>query len=94
LESNNTGTFVLWFVGGAMLGAAVALLLAPDSGKQTRRKLAKQAQRGRKVVSESSQEIVDRGRELYERGRDIAEQAADLFERGRRVAEKTISDAL
>jgi gas vesicle protein len=94
LERNNTGTMLVWLAGGALLGAAVALLLAPETGKKTRRKLAKQAERGRKAFSGSSQEIIDKGRELYERGREIAEEAADLFERGRSIAEKTINDAI
>jgi gas vesicle protein len=94
LESRDTGTVMLWFVGGAVLGAAVALLLAPESGEDTRRKLAGHAERGRRALSESSQEIIDRGRELYERGREIAEEAAEMFERGRRVAEKNINDAI
>jgi gas vesicle protein len=92
LERNDTGTALIWFAGGALLGAAVALLLAPQTGEDTRRQLKDQAERGRKALSESSQEIVQRGRELYERGREIAEEAADLFERGRQIAEKRIND--
>ncbi|MBV9265839.1 MAG: YtxH domain-containing protein [Acidobacteriaceae bacterium] len=94
MERNDTGTGLLWFAGGVVLGAAVALLIAPESGEDTRRRLRKQAERGRKALSNSSQEIVDRGRELYERGREIAEEAADMFERGRQIAEKRINDAI
>ena len=85
---------VLWFVCGAVLGAAVALLMAPETGEGTRRKLADQAGRGRKSLIESGQELFERGRELYERGREIAEEAADMFERGRRVAERTLDDRI
>ena len=93
MERNNSTAFV-WLVGGAVLGAAVALLLAPESGKHTRRKLAGQAERGRKTILESGQELFERGRELYERGREIAEDAASMFERGRRIAEKNIDDRI
>jgi len=92
MERENSGAAMGWFVGGALVGAAVALLLAPQSGKRTRRLLGKRAEEGRKSLVESSQDIVSRGRELYERGREIAEETAELFERGRRVAEKTIED--
>ena len=85
---------VTWLVCGALLGAAVALLIAPEPGTQTRRKLMKQAERGRKTLLESGQEIFERGRELYERGREIAEDAAELFERGRRIAETTIDERI
>jgi gas vesicle protein len=93
MERNNGSVFI-WFVSGAALGAAVALLLAPESGERTRRKLSQQAERGRRTLMESGQEIFERGRELYERGREIAEDAAEMFERGRRIAEKTINDRI
>ncbi len=89
-----TGALIGWFVGGALIGAAVALLVAPQSGKRTRRDLKKQAEKGRKSFLESSQDIVARGRELYERGREIAEETAEIFERGRKIAEKTVNDRL
>jgi gas vesicle protein len=94
LAQNNGGTAIAWFIGGAVLGAAVALLLAPGSGEETRRMLAKQAKKSRKILSESSQDVVDKGRELYERGRELAEEAADLFEKGRRIAEKKIDSVI
>ena len=94
MERENTGTVIAWFVGGALLGAAVALLIAPQSGERTRRLLGQQAEKGKKSIFESSQDIVSRGRELYERGREIAEETAELFERGRRIAEKTIDDRI
>ena len=89
MERDN-GTVIAWFIGGALLGAAVALLIAPESGKRTRKNLLKQAEKGRKSLVESGQELFERGRELYERGREIAEDAADMFEKGRRIAEKKI----
>lgn len=90
----NTVGLIGWLAVGAVLGAAVALLLAPESGEKTRRNLMMQAQRGRKSLLESGQELFERGRELYERGREIAEDAAELFERGRRIAEKTIDERI
>lgn len=94
MERENKGSVIAWFVGGALLGAAVALLAAPQSGARTRRLLSRQAEKGRSSLLESSQDIVARGRELYERGREIAEETAELFERGRSIAEKTISDRI
>jgi gas vesicle protein len=93
-EQRGSGALVGWFIGGALVGAAVALLMAPQSGERTRSSLKKQADKGRKSFLESSQDIVARGRELYERGREIAEETAEIFERGRKIAEKTIDDRL
>ncbi|MDQ2842947.1 MAG: YtxH domain-containing protein [Acidobacteriota bacterium] len=94
MKRENIGPVIGWFIGGAVLGAVAALLIAPQSGERTRRTLKKQADKGRKTLFHSSQDIVARGRELYERGREIAEEAADLFERGRQIAEKTIEDRI
>lgn len=94
MARNHTAGLVGWLVVGAILGGAVALLLAPEAGARTRRKLVKEAERGRKTILESGHEIFERGRELYERGRAIAEDAAEMFERGRRIAEKTIDERI
>lgn len=94
MERDNTMSTVSWLICGAILGAAVALLLAPESGARMRRKLAKHAERGRKTIMESGQEIFERGRQLFERGREIAEDASEMFERGRRIAEKTIEERI
>ena len=91
MERDNGSTLV-WFVSGIALGAAVALLLAPEKGAKTRKKLAQQAERGRKTLVESGREFYEKGRELYDRGREIVEDAAEMFERGRNIAEKKISD--
>ena len=94
MERESSSSMAIWFVGGALLGAVVALLMAPDSGEDTRRKLANQAERGRKSLIESGQDLFEKGRELYERGREIAEDAAEMFERGRSIAEKTIDERI
>jgi gas vesicle protein len=89
-RENNLSVF--WFFSGVAVGAAVALLIAPEAGEHTRRKLANQAERGRKTMIESGRDIYERGRDLYERGREIAEDAAQMFERARSVAEKKINE--
>lgn len=92
MERVNSSSMAVWFFGGALLGAAVALLIAPESGERTRRRLVTQAERGRKSLLESGQELFEKGRELYERGREIAEDAAEMFERGRSIAERKVEE--
>jgi gas vesicle protein len=74
-----------WFLFGAAIGAGVALLYAPKTGKETRNLLSKKSEEGRQVVSDTSKEVMDRGREIYDRGKQIADDAAELFERGRKL---------
>jgi gas vesicle protein len=88
------GRAFLWFTAGALLGAGVALLVAPEPGDRTREKLKEGAERGRKSLLESGQELFERGRELYERGVEVAEDAARLFERGRRLVEKQVDERI
>ncbi len=77
----------VWFLTGAAIGAAVALLYAPASGEVTRKKIVRRAEESADVVSGKGQEMVERGRDLYEKGRKMADEAADLFERGRKMVE-------
>lgn len=76
-----------WFLAGALVGAAVALLYAPKAGKDTREYLGKTTKEGRDAMEASGRELMDRGKELYDRGKQIAEDAADLFERGRKLVQ-------
>ncbi len=74
-----------WFAAGVVLGAAVAVLYAPKSGKDTRELIGKKTDENLGAINESSKDLIEKGRELYERGRHIAEEAAELFERGREL---------
>ncbi len=86
LEEAPEGSSALaWFLTGAALGVTAALLFAPKSGRDARQYLTEKTQRGKEAVSESSQELIDAGRDMFERGRKLVEDAADLFERGRRL---------
>lgn len=85
--SDDTNEKVVWFVAGAALGAAVALLFAPKSGEETRRLLTDKSGEGREALLQTGKEWLDRGRDLYEKGRQIADDAADMFEQGKKLAQ-------
>jgi gas vesicle protein len=76
---------IAWFVAGAIIGAAVALVCAPRSGRDTRQFLSEKAQESKERVAEGTRDVIDVGREMFERGRKLVEDAADLFDRGRRL---------
>jgi gas vesicle protein len=85
--SGDSSSKLIWFLSGAAIGAAVALLYAPQSGEQTRDQIGRKAGEGREALSGSGKEILDRGRDLYDKGRQIADEAADIFDRGRKLVQ-------
>jgi gas vesicle protein len=81
-DGGAAGTVALAFVLGTITGAAVALLMAPASGEETRRVLAEKAREGRERANDAARQgrdIVSRGKETItsaiERGREAYEQA-------------------
>jgi gas vesicle protein len=75
-ENSGGGSVLAAFLFGALAGAAVALLLAPTSGEEMRRKLAERAREGREKANDAARE----GREFVNRQR---EHLASAVERGR-----------
>jgi gas vesicle protein len=80
-SGSHTGTVLVSFLLGALAGAAVALLYAPASGDDTRRRLAQKAREGR----DRAEELAREGREFVNRHRDDLGAAID---RGREVFEQ------
>jgi gas vesicle protein len=85
MSKDSENSQVVWFLAGAAIGATVALLFAPASGKETRRRIARKASEGREYVEDVAGDIADKGREYYEKGQRLADEAAEMFERGRKM---------
>jgi gas vesicle protein len=81
-DGSGAGSILLAFLLGAVSGAAVALLYAPASGRETREYLGDKAREGREratKAAERSREIINQGRETLttaiDRGREAYQQA-------------------
>lgn len=92
MNKNNNLEMLAWMTGGVVLGAVVALLLAPDTGSRTRQKLVEQAGEGSRSLLGSSQDIIAKGRELFQQGHAIVEDTAKFLESARQIAEKKVED--
>jgi gas vesicle protein len=83
-NNNSAGTVLVAFALGAIAGAAIALLYAPTSGEETRRKLAEKAREGR----DKAEQFARQGREFLDRQRETVSAAVDrgreAFEQARR----------
>ncbi len=85
-DTDNSSGF-LWFFAGAIVGASVALLYAPGSGKDNREYLSGKADESLDAITGSGKQLMDQGKDLYDRGRALADEAAELFERGRKMVQ-------
>lgn len=77
----NASGVILSFMLGALTGAALAILYAPRSGRETR-----------ELLGEKFREGAERGRELKQkavaRGREVIEDAGEYVEKQRESIEK------
>lgn len=84
-EGAGAGSVLLAFILGAVSGAAVALLYAPVSGRQTREYLADRAAEAREKAAEAAA----KGRDALNQGRDTLSTAID---RGREAYQQARRD--
>lgn len=93
-HGNSVGSVVVAFALGALAGATVALLYAPASGEETRRRLAEKAREGRERAKTAARE----GREFLERQRDninsTVERGRQAFEQGRQAFDQARKETL
>jgi gas vesicle protein len=86
-DDRNSGTsgVLLSFVLGALSGAALAILFAPRSGRETREilgdKLRETAERSRRFGEQTVEQAVEKGRE-------VAEEASSYLDRQREALER------
>ena len=88
----------LRYVGVALVagtvGAAVALLMAPDSGRNTRRRLSRRISRERQALLKRSRRIVAEAEDqLDAKVRDAARYIESQVKRGEKIAASAASEA-
>lgn len=80
-DRSNSSSVILSFLLGGLTGAALAILFAPRSGKETR-----------ELLGEKIRETADKGREMKERvssrSREVLDEAADYVRERREGFER------
>ena len=95
-RGSNASSAILAFLLGGVTGAALAILFAPRSGRETRdllgERLRESAERGRDLggkVASRSREVLDDAGEFLSRGKETVERHKDrlaaAIEAGRQV---------
>jgi gas vesicle protein len=76
-------TSVFFFLAGMTAGAALALLLAPTSGEETRDLIRQRAEDGREYVNAKRDELLRKADRMVERGKkEMRRKAEDIIDRG------------
>ena len=85
MSDNSGGDKFLYFVAGAGIGAALALLFAPKSGRETRELIARTANDSRDFLANK----VTEGRELVEeKGRKIGDDFSSFLDKSKEAVQR------
>lgn len=79
MSEDNGGTSVGFFLAGLGIGAVIALLLAPRSGKETRDMIVQRAEDGRDFINAKGEEIRRQAEDAVEKGRGMVNQQKELL---------------
>ena len=97
-EQGGGGEFFAGLLIGAILGAGAALLMAPQSGEQTRQKLQERSVELKDKAVDASSQARDRADGLRERGRIILDEQKvkieQAIEEGKAAAAKKRGELL
>src|SRR5262245_43572999 len=88
-EIERGSSSVIGFMIGAAIGAGIALLLAPESGRETRRRLGQTARRWGTSVRDGVEQYRGRMGELKDDVRTAMAQGRDAFHRERESRVRT-----
>ena len=89
MSDQNGASKVAYFLAGMGLGAIVALLFAPRSGKETRDYIAQKAEEGREYVTARGRELRTQAEQAVEKAKDVVakqkEQLSAALEAGKQA---------
>jgi len=78
-SGHNAGSIILAFFIGGLVGAGVALLLAPQSGKETRQKIKELADEAKEKAAKYAEEVKTKVTSTVEKGKEVVEEKKSLI---------------
>ena len=89
--SDNKDTFLVFLLGG-IVGAAIGILYAPKSGKETRKNIKRLSEDIVDNVNDFSEDIAKAGKKIYEQAREKVlsnkDKISEAFDAGKKAFEK------
>jgi gas vesicle protein len=86
-DSDSNG--FMWFLAGLGVGAAVGILYAPKSGRETRESILQAAEEGREAVNTRARQAKDQASQWVDRSKSYVdsqkEQIKSAFEAGKQA---------
>jgi gas vesicle protein len=91
-SGHSAGSLILAFFVGGLIGAGVALLLAPQPGKESRQKIKKLTEDAKEKAAQYAEEVKGKVTSTVEKGKEILEEKKSLvtaaIEAGKEAYEK------
>ena len=79
-----TNSKVLWgFLAGAAIGGALGILLAPDKGSETRKKIMEKGNDLSDAVKDKFNDVKDRFNDVKEKFNDVVDEVKDNYSKMR-----------
>ncbi|GIW69276.1 MAG: hypothetical protein KatS3mg101_0023 [Patescibacteria group bacterium] len=89
-KHNEIGAFMKGAFWGALVGAVLGILLAPDSGEKTRKKIKEKSDEFAEKGREALEELAEKTEKIKEQIEPYKEEAEELFKTaGEKVREET-----
>ena len=90
-KENSAMVGALMLVAGGIIGAGVALLFAPQSGKKTRRDIKRYSRKVRRETEDAIEEFSGNVMDMVE---TVGEKAEEILDRGKDLAHDAKKDLL
>ena len=78
-SGRSTGSIILAFFIGGLVGAGVALLLAPQPGKETRQKIKELADEAKEKATKYAEEVKSKVTSTVGKGKELVEEKKSLI---------------